>query len=65
MNEELIRNIEYELLHWNDPDSAARKRFESLQEKYDSILLPLQEAIENAERLTADDFTIQFYPLPE
>ena len=59
MDDELREIIEYELSHWHDPDSEARKRFENVKDYYDKLLAPLDKAIEDSERLTERDYCMR------
>lgn len=59
ISEDTRRRIEECLRTWNEPDSDARKRFETAQEEWDRIFQPLEEAITESERLTENDFAIR------
>ena len=41
MKDETRQRIEYELIHWNDENSTARKRFKATKEEWDIALKPL------------------------
>ena len=59
MDNELRKRIEYELSHWNEPNSEARKRFENAMDYNDKLLAPLKKAIEDSERLTESDYCMR------
>lgn len=52
-------DIEAVLKQVGDVESEAHKVFEESRAKWDAIVKPLIDAIENSERLNADDFAIR------
>ena len=59
MKDKTRQRIEYELIHWDDENSTARKRFEAAKEEWDIALKPLQDAITASERITEKDLLLR------
>lgn len=52
------RRIERQLRDWDNPNSAARKRFEAAKKRLDREFKPLEDAIKTSTHLTADDYAV-------
>jgi len=59
LSEETRLRIENALLHWNDPDSEARLRFEAIKSEIDLELKPLRDAIVASETITEKDLSLR------
>jgi hypothetical protein len=58
MTNETRQRIEDGLRDWNNPESQARKRFDSAKETWDRKLQPLIDAITASEKITEADLRI-------
>ena len=63
LSEETRQRIEDGLRRWSDSNSEARKRFEAVQDEWDRLLQPLEDALIASEHLTEYDFGIRYTPL--